>query len=129
MADERTPFDSIEGSLEYLHLLREVIDKTRKTVEQDVATAEAEGAARRLQALRLVIYKLDRLAFHMDAGHRTLNDLRTLRRLFYGERQREPEAASVPALAPQAAAVQARAPEAAAAQDRAREAPRLRRRR
>jgi hypothetical protein len=97
MADERTPFDSIEGSLEYLHLLREVIDKTRRTVEADVVAAEAEGAARRLQALRLVIYKLDRLAFHMDAGHRTLNDLRTLRRLFYGERQREPEAGGAPA--------------------------------
>ena len=92
MASERTPFDSIEGSLEYLGLLREVIDKTRKTVEGDVAAAAtAEGAARRLEALRLVIYKLDRLAFHMEAGHRALNDLRTLRRLFYGERQREPD--------------------------------------
>ena len=93
MASERTPFDSIEGSLEYLGLLREVIEKTRKTVEGDVAAAAAEeGAARRLEALRLVIYKLDRLAFHMEAGHRALNDLRTLRRLFYGERQREPDA-------------------------------------
>jgi hypothetical protein len=92
MADERTPFDSIEGSLEYLGLLREVIEKTRKTVEGDVAAAAAEeGAARRLEALRLVVYKLDRLAFHMEAGHRALNDLRTLRRLFYGERQREPD--------------------------------------
>ncbi len=90
MANERTPFDSIEGSLEYLALLREVIEKTRKTVEGDVAAAAAEeGAERRLEALRLVVYKLDRLAWHMEAGHRTLNDLRTLRRLFYGERQRE----------------------------------------
>ena len=89
MANERTPFDSIEGSLEYLGLLREVIEKTRKTVEADAATAAAEeGAERRLEALRLVVYKLDRLAWHMEAGHRTLNDLRTLRRLFYGERQR-----------------------------------------
>jgi hypothetical protein len=91
MAGDRTPFDSIEGSLEYLHLLREVIEKTRKDVEGDVAAAAAEeGAARRLQALRLVVYKLDRLAFHMDAGHRTLNDLRTLKRLLLNERQREP---------------------------------------
>jgi len=89
MAEERTPFDSIEGSLEYLHLLSEVIEKTRKDVEGDVAAAEAEGAARRLEALRLVVYKLDRLAFHMDAGHRTLNDLRTLKRLLLGGRQRE----------------------------------------
>jgi hypothetical protein len=87
MADERTPFDSIESSLEYIGLLREVIEKTRKQVESDAAAADAEGAARRLEALRLVLYKLDRLARHMDASHRTLNDLRTLRRLFYGERR------------------------------------------
>jgi hypothetical protein len=90
MAEERTPFDSIESSMEYIGLLREVIEKTRKQVEADAAAADAEGAARRLEALRLVLYKLDRLARHMDAGHRTLNDLRTLRRLFYGERTPEP---------------------------------------
>lgn len=89
MAGDRTPFDSIEGSLEYLHLLSEVIEKTRRDIESDVAAAEAEGAARRLEALRLVVYKLDRLAFHMDAGHRTLNDLRTLKRLLLGGRQRD----------------------------------------
>jgi hypothetical protein len=89
MANERTPFDSIEGSLEYLGLLREVIEKTRTTVQADVATASAEGAARRLEALRLVVYKLERLAWHMDASHRMLNDLRTLRRLLLRERQRE----------------------------------------
>ena len=93
MAGDRTPFDSIEGSLEYLDLLREVIEKTRKDVEGDVAAAAAEeGAARRLEALRLVVYKLDRLAFHMDAGHRALNDLRTLKRLLLGGREREAEA-------------------------------------
>jgi hypothetical protein len=86
MAGERTPFDSIEGSLEYIGLLREVIEKTRKTVDADAAAASAEGAARRLEALRLVLYKLDRLAKHMDAVHRNLNDLRTLRRLLLGER-------------------------------------------
>ena len=86
MADERTPFDSIEGSLEYIGLLREVIEKTRKTVDADAAVASTEGAARRLEALRLVLYKLDSLAKHMDAVHRNLNDLRTLRRLLLGER-------------------------------------------
>jgi len=86
MADERTPFDSIEGSLEYIGLLREVIEKTRKTVDADAAAASAEGAARQLEALQLVLYKLDSLAKHMDAVHRNLNDLRTLRRLLLGER-------------------------------------------
>ncbi|MGQ0547415.1 MAG: hypothetical protein ACT4P3_19120 [Betaproteobacteria bacterium] len=90
MADERTPFDSIESSLEYLGLLREAIEKTRKTVEADVARARSEGAARQLEALQLVTYKLERLAWHVDGGHRILNDLRTLRRLLLGERQRKP---------------------------------------
>ena len=89
MANERTPFDSIEGSLEYIGLLREVIQKTRKTVEADAMTAKSEGAARRLEALQLVVYKLDRLARHVDGSHRILNDLRTLRRLLLGERQRK----------------------------------------
>jgi hypothetical protein len=91
MADERTPFDSIESSLEYIGLLREVIAKTRKEVEANAAQVGAEGgsAARGQQALRLVLYKLERLDKHMEAVHRNLNDLRTLRRLLLHERERE----------------------------------------
>jgi hypothetical protein len=49
--------------------------------------ARSEGATRRLEALQLVAYKLERLARHVDSSHRLLNDLRTLRRLLLGERQ------------------------------------------
>jgi hypothetical protein len=93
MAGERTPFDSIESSLEYIGLLREAIEKTRRTVEADAAaaaSAEGESEARGLQALRLVLYKLERLDKHMEAVHRNLNDLRTLRRLLLRERVRNP---------------------------------------
>jgi hypothetical protein len=88
MAAERTPFDSIESSLEYIGLLREVIAKTRMEVEANAAEAGAgdESAARGKQALRLVLYKLERLDKHMEAVHRNLNDLRTLRRLLLHER-------------------------------------------
>ena len=91
MAGDRTPFDSIESSLEYIGLLREVIAKTRKEVEANAAAAGAEGesAARGQQALRLVLYKLERLDKHMEGVHRNLNDLRTLRRLLL--REREPD--------------------------------------
>jgi hypothetical protein len=88
MADARTPFDSVESSLEYIGLLREVIAKTRKEVEANAATASAEGEARGVEALRLVLYKLERLDKHMEAVHRNLNDLRTLRRLLLHERER-----------------------------------------
>lgn len=88
MGNDRTPFDSIEGSLEYIGLLREVIGKTRTSVDAQSAAATSEGAARRIEALQLVAYKLDRLAWHVDGSRRILNDLRTLRRLLLGERQR-----------------------------------------
>lgn len=87
MANERTPFDSIESSREYIGLLREAIGTSRRSVEADVAAAKSEGATRRLEALQLVTYKLDRLAWHIDGSHRILNDLRTLRRLLLGERK------------------------------------------
>jgi hypothetical protein len=89
MADERTPFDSIESSLEYIGLLREVIAKTRREVEANAAEASAGGEKRGVEALRLVLYKLERLDKHMDGVHRNLNDLRTLRRLLLHERERK----------------------------------------
>ena len=87
MANQRTPFDSIEGSLEYLGLLREAVQKAKMDVGEEVGRANAASARRRLEALQLVGYKLDRLGWHVDGSHRLLNDLRTLRRLLLGERQ------------------------------------------
>jgi hypothetical protein len=87
MANQRTPFDSIEGSLEYLGLLREAVQKAKMDVGEEIGRANAAGAQRRLEALQLVTYKLERLGWHVDGSHRLLNDLRTLRRLLLGERQ------------------------------------------
>ena len=86
MAQQRTPFDRIEGTLEYTGLLRETIQTTKIEVQRDVVHAQSERAERRLQALQLVTYKLERLGRHIDSSHRLLNDLRTLRRLLLGER-------------------------------------------
>ena len=77
MATERTPFDSIEDSLEYIGLLRDAIEKSKRSVEAQAVAAQVEGAARRLEAIQLVAYKLDRLAWHIDGSRRLLNDLRT----------------------------------------------------
>jgi hypothetical protein len=92
MSHQRTPFDSIEGSLEYVGLLREAVQEAKDSVGEEAARAGSEGAARRLEALRLVTYKLDRLGGHVAATHRLLQDLRTLRRLLRGERQSVDEA-------------------------------------
>jgi hypothetical protein len=92
-----TPFDSIEGALEYVGLLRESLQEARGTIDQDIALAEGEGAARRREALHIVAYKLERLDHHVGASRRLLNDLRTLRRLLLNQREADPKA-SVPLL-------------------------------
>jgi hypothetical protein len=82
--------------LEYVGLLREALQEARGTIDEDIALAEGEGAARRREALHIVGYKLDRLAHHVSASRRLLNDLRTLRRLLLSEREGAPTAQPVP---------------------------------
>ena len=81
-----TPFDSIEGSHEYVAMLAEALDEARRDVEADIAVAERDGADRRKQALLLVSYNLAKLNLHITTSRRLLNDLRTLRRLLLAER-------------------------------------------
>ena len=90
-----TPFDSLEGSHEYIALLAEVIDEARRDVEAEIALATAEGAERRKEALQLVAYNLVKLNLHMTTSRRILNDLRTLRRLLLAERRGESSATPV----------------------------------
>jgi hypothetical protein len=83
---EETPFDSLEGSHEYVAMLAEALDEARRDIEEEVALAEREGAERRKQALLLVSYNLDKLNLHITSSRRILNDLRSLRRLLLAER-------------------------------------------
>jgi len=81
-----TPFDSIEGSHEYVAMLAESLEEARREVEAEIATAEREHAGRRKEALLLVSYNLAKLNLHITASRRILNDLRSLRRLLLAER-------------------------------------------
>jgi len=81
-----TPFDSIEGSHEYVAMLAEALDEARRDVEAEIAAAECEGASRRKEALLLVSYNLAKLNLHITSSRRILNDLRSLRRLLLAER-------------------------------------------
>jgi hypothetical protein len=81
-----TPFDSIEGSHEYVALLAESLSEARRDVEAEVAAAEHDGDDRRKEALLLVSYNLAKLNLHITSSRRILNDLRTLRRLLLKER-------------------------------------------
>jgi len=84
--EAETPFDSIEGSHEYVAMLAESLNEARRDVEAEIAVAEREGAERRKQALLLVSYNLAKLHLHITTSRRILNDLRSLRRLLLAER-------------------------------------------
>ena len=92
-------FDSIEGAHQYVSLLGEALEQQQGTIQEDIASARADGAARRLEALHLVNYKIDGLRHHVGASRRILNDLRTLRLLLLGEREGLLEAMPVDAVA------------------------------
>ncbi len=87
-----TPFDNIESSHEYVRLLAETIHEVMAEVEVDMDLARRSGAARRLEALQLVQFKMAKLNEHMTSGCRILNDLRMLRRLLLEEREQHPKA-------------------------------------
>jgi hypothetical protein len=76
----------VESAQQFVELLAEAIEEARGEVDADIEIPQAE---RRLEALRLVSFKLSRLSLHMAASRRLLNDLRTLRRLLLAERDAE----------------------------------------
>jgi hypothetical protein len=80
-----TPFDNVETAHEYVGLLLEAVRQARGEVAQDVERARAERADRQVEALQLVVWKLERLETHLASGQHLLNDLRRLRRLLLGE--------------------------------------------
>jgi hypothetical protein len=83
-----TPFDNVEGAHEYLSLLSEAIQDAKSEVTADIAGGH--GFPRRIEALRLVFFKLDKLELQIRNSRRLLNDLRTLRRLLLDERKAAP---------------------------------------
>jgi capsule polysaccharide export protein KpsE/RkpR len=89
----QTPFDSVENAHQYVRLLVEAIAEAKSEIEADLGAAESARSERRVEALRLVQFKLDKLEQHLQSSSRLLNDLRTLRRLLLDERP-EPTTAS-----------------------------------
>jgi len=86
-----TPFDSVEATQEYFKLLSETLPEVMQQIEADIAAATESKQARRIEALRLVQFKLQKLQEHVRASGRLLNDLRTLRRLLLQERVKKPQ--------------------------------------
>jgi hypothetical protein len=82
-----TPFDTIESAQQFVELLIEAIDESRRDVDADIALSEGNGSKRSKQALQLVSANLAKLSQYMTTSRRILNHLRTLRRLLLKERQ------------------------------------------
>lgn len=102
------PFDSIESTHEFLALLCDIVTDTKKDIEQDVQKESSSKASRRIEALRLAVYNLEKLQLHVSRSRRILNDLRSIRRLLFEERTRvvpvtlkpTPEPTQKPSVAP-----------------------------
>jgi hypothetical protein len=94
-AREARPFDSIESAHEFVVFLAERVEEAIKEVQAHSDQAKAESNARRVEALAVALFKMNQLSTHMQKSRRILNDLRTLRRLLFQERDaRLPRAAS-----------------------------------
>jgi formiminotetrahydrofolate cyclodeaminase len=82
----QTPFDTVENAHQYVRLLVEAIAEAKNEIAADLGTAAQAKSERRVEALRVVQFKLDKLEQHLKTSSRLLNDLRTLRRLLLDER-------------------------------------------
>jgi hypothetical protein len=82
----QTPFDSVENAHDYVRLLGEAIAEAKSEIEADLAEAAKARSERRVQALQIVQFKLNKLEQHLKTSSRLLNDLRSLRRLLLEER-------------------------------------------
>ncbi len=82
----QTPFDTVENAHQSVRLLAEAIAEAQSEIEADLGAAEQARSERRVEALRIVKFKLDKLEQHLKTSSRLLNDLRTLRRLLLDER-------------------------------------------
>jgi hypothetical protein len=80
-----SPFERIESAHEYVRLLVSQVEEVRSDIQTDIADAEREQAARRLDALQVVDYKLKQLQQYLESSSRLLNDLRMLRRLLLAD--------------------------------------------
>ncbi len=88
------PFDSIENAQHYLKLLDETVAEAKRDIANEVTLAENQALPRRVEALRIVEYNLEKLRRHLSGSARALNDLRSLRRFLLEERRPPKEQAA-----------------------------------
>jgi hypothetical protein len=82
-----TPFDNIESAEQFVELLIEAIEESKRDVDADIALPEGDRLGRSKKALQLVSTNLTKLSHYMTRSRQILNRLKTLRRLLLQERQ------------------------------------------
>lgn len=81
-------FETLESAYDFVALLAKTVAEAKRELESDVQRESTSNLSRRLDALRMALYGLDKLERHVNRSRRILNDLRTLRRLLFEERGR-----------------------------------------
>jgi hypothetical protein len=76
-----TPFDNIESAHEYIRMLREAVLESLHEINGEIGIATTSALERRLRALQIVSFKLQKLEQQLQMSSRMLNDLRILRSL------------------------------------------------
>jgi hypothetical protein len=94
VACQQTPFENIEGALEYVTCLLDACRVAQTQVEVEIGSVTEGRPSRKLDALKLVDYKLQRLASHLVKSELLLKDLRRLRRIILDERHSVAKTAS-----------------------------------
>jgi len=82
-----TPFDNIESAEQFVKLLIEAIEESRRDVDADIGLSEGNRSGRTKKALQLVSANLAKLSQCMTTSRRILNHLKTLRRLLLQEQR------------------------------------------
>jgi hypothetical protein len=85
-SESTATFETIESAQEYLGLLAQALSESQGAMDEEIRAQAASASPRRLDALRLIAYNLEKLEDHMKRSQRILNDLRMIRRLLHRER-------------------------------------------
>ena len=81
------PFGTLESAHDFVTLLTAAVSQAKAELQMDVNRESASAdLSRRIDALRIALYNVEKLDAHLTRSSRILNDLRTLRRLLFEER-------------------------------------------
>jgi len=96
------PFDSIESAYDFFRILSEAVAESKCELEGQIRRESSSNSSRRLDALRIAAYSVEKLELHISHSRRILNDLRSLRRLLFEERAASKAAIASKPVAPPA---------------------------